>query len=281
MITNRFQQMQPFNGLSKDDYLNLTKPAVVNYVIRPDGKTAVLDIEGFIGRDIITEWLTGEKSENTVKNIKSVLREINTEKIIVNINSPGGDLNDGLVIMNMLQSKNAEIVTNVMGFSASAATVIAQAGSKRRMPATSFQLLHRVMFGVCGYINQNTFRDLTADCEVVDDVLIGMYERRSNMTAKAIGELMDEGGGYGKWISAEDALKHGLIDEIYDPADEEDEDTDHLEGEDKENRMRNIQKLNATGVNSHLLAKEEHETNSGSGAAARARKIETLKRKMG
>ncbi len=247
MPLNKFQNMTPFNGLSKDEFLSLTKPAAVNYVIKEDGKTAVLDIDGYIGRDLFREWMTGEKSENTVKNIKGVLREINTEKIIVNINSPGGDLNDGLVIKNMLQSKNADIVTNVMGFSASAATVVAQAGTTRRMPQESFQLLHRVMFGVMGFINQNTTRELTADLEVIDNQLIAMYERVSNQSAKQIAELMDEGSGYGRWISADDALDMGLIDEIYDPADEEDENTDHLEAEEAQARMRNIEKLAANG----------------------------------
>ncbi len=247
MPLNRFRQMTPFNGLSKEDYLSLTKPAAVNYVIKDDGKSAVLDIDGYIGRDLFREWMTGEKSENTVKNIKGVLREINTEKIIVNINSPGGDLNDGLVIMNMLQSKNAEIITNVMGFSASAATVIAQAGSTRRMPNEGFQLLHRVMFGIMGYINQNTTREMTADMEVIDGQLIKMYERRSNSAAKEIARLMDEGGGYGKWIDADTALEMGLIDEIYDAGDEEDSNTDHLEGKEAKARMKNMQKLASSG----------------------------------
>lgn len=232
---------KPFNGLTKQEYLSLTKPAAVNYAIQEDG-TAVLDIDGYIGRDIIREWMTGEDSPNTVKNIKSALREISAEKIIVNINSPGGDLNAGLVIMNMLQSKKADIVTNIMGFSASAATVIAQAGSTRRMAKTSFQLLHRVMFGICGYLNQNTFKDLAADCQTIDSQLIKMYESKSSMSEDEITALMDEGGGYGKWISADDALEYGLIDEVYDPENEEDENTDHLEA------MQNVQKLASNGV---------------------------------
>lgn len=298
MPHNRFRYMTPFNGLSKDEFLSLTKSAAVNYVIKDDGKTAVLDIDGYIGRDLFREWMTGEKSENTVKNIKGVLREINTEKIIVNINSPGGDLNDGLVIMNMLQSKNAEIITNVMGFSASAATVIAQAGSTRRMSQESFQLLHRVMFGVMGYINQNTTRDLTADMEVIDGQLIKMYERVSTTSADDIAKLMDEGGGYGKWIDADTALEMGLIDEVYDAADEGDENIDHLEAKDAQARMKNIQKLATSGAGNNQAGnatatieidgdklaeivddaienfKKEHETNSGSADARMRNKRE-------
>lgn len=225
--------------------MDMTAPALVNYTVRPDGETAVMDIDGYIGRDVLHEWMTGEKSENTVKNIKSALREIQTPKIIVNINSPGGYWNDGLVIMNMLQQKNAEIITNLMGFTSSVGILLSQAGNIRRMPFTSFLLLHRVALPACGYLNQNSLRELLKECQTLDEQIIKMYERKSHMKASEVGNLMDAGGGYGKWISAEDALKHGLIDEIYNPADEGDVNTDHLEGEEKENRMRNIQMLNS------------------------------------
>lgn len=279
MQRKRFQQI-PFNGLSKEDFLGLTEPAAVNFHMQDDD-TAVIDIDGYIGEDLFREWLTGEKSPNTVNNIKSTLREISAKKIIVNINSPGGSLNDGLMIMNMLQSKKAEIVTNTMGFSASAATVIAMAGSTRRMPETSFMLLHRCMFGICGWINQNTSRDITKDCEVIDATLIQMYEKNSESTADEIANLMDEGGGYGRWISAEDALDMGLIDEVYDPADEEDENTDHLEGEAAENRMRNIAAMNGVNLDGEKDKKQKPEnkkelvTVSGS-ADARGRELDLL-----
>lgn len=253
------------NGLDKEAFLELTTPAVVNYHLIDDGETAVIDIDGFIGEDILREWMTGEPSQNTVKNVKNALREISTNKIIVNINSPGGDLNDGLVIADMLQSKNAEIVTNVMGFSASAATVIAQAGTTRRMSENAFYLMHRVMFGIMGYINQNTAMEMLTDMEVIDNRLISYFSGRSSASAEEIASLMDEGGGYGRWISAEDALEYGFIDEVYDPSDESDENTDHMNAADRERRMRNMEMLNA-------VLTEENQKNSGS-ADARGRKI--------
>lgn len=221
-------------NMSEQEYLDLFPPLSYEVRHQDGGQTAIIDIVGYIGRDIIREWITGEKSPNTVDNLKAQLREISAGKVIVNINSYGGDLNAGIVIKDMLQSKHAEIVTNTQGFSASAATVIAQAGNKRRMPQTAFKLLHRAMVGLLGYYNQNTFRALTKDLQVIDDSLIGMYASRSEATREEIADLMDEGEGYGRWISADEALEMGLIDEIYDPADEEDPDTDHLEGEDPE-----------------------------------------------
>lgn len=231
-------------SMSQQEYLDLFPPMTYQVRTQDDGSTAIIDIVGYIGRDIIREWITGEKSPNTVNNLKGQLREISSEKIIVNINSYGGDLNAGIVIKDMLQSKRAEIITNTQGFSASAATVIAQAGSTRRMPETSFQLLHRAMVGLLGYYNQNTFRSVTGDLEVIDNSLIAMYTKRSKASSQEITDLMDEGEGYGRWISAEEALKMGLIDEIYDPADEKDPNTDHLEGDERDPEgMVNVETL--------------------------------------
>jgi len=220
----------------------------LNYGIRNEADRAVIDIDGFIGRDIWEEWMTGEKSPNSVEGLKEKLRSISSSKIIVNINSPGGDLNDGLVIKDMLQSKNVEVITNLQGFSASAATVISQAGTLRRMPQTSFMLIHRAMFGMVGYYNQNTFRRMIANAETIDEQLIRMYERSSNLSAEKIAQIMDEGEGYGRWMSADEALEHGLIDEVYDPADEGDENIDRLEGEEVENMKRNVEQLAAQAI---------------------------------
>jgi ATP-dependent protease ClpP protease subunit len=218
----------------------------LNYTIQNNDQedTAIIDIDGFIGQDIFMEWMTGEKSPNTVASLKEQLRSITAKKIIVNINSPGGDLNDGLVIMEMLQQKKAEVVTNLQGFCASAATVIALAGDKRRMSINAFSLIHRVMFGVCGFFNQNTIRAMLPDMETIDKRLIKAYARAGNITEEEIGAIMDEGEGYGRWMDADEALEYGFVTEIYDPADSEDEDVDRMTAWNNADEMkRNVQEL--------------------------------------
>ncbi len=304
---NYFHKNRMFNGLDKDTYLSLTKPAVLNQQYQDDGATAIIDIDGYIGRDMMREFLTGEKSKNTVENMRDVLRDISSDKIIVNINSPGGDLNDGLVIYNMLQAHRADVVTNLMGFSASAATLIAQAGNVRRQSPESFKLIHRVMFGLMGYFNYNTLTEIVDESKRIDPILMKVYASRSNLSEKEVASIMDEGGGVGRWMNADEALEKGLIDEVYDPSDKDDDNTDHLDGEDSENRMRNIHKLNCGGdkwsdgklmtdkeiheqnikINEagglreyqKQLAEEENKTNSGSAVDVRGREIDELQLK--
>lgn len=215
----------------------------LNYSIKNEEDTAIIDISGYIGRDIWEEWMTGEPSPNTAENLKKQLREISANKIIVNINSPGGDVNDGLMIMDLLQAKDANVITNLQGFSASSASIIAMAGTKRRMSENAFLLVHRIMFGLMGFYNQNSMKEFAADMETLDARLVKIYEKRANISAEEIEALLDEGNGYGRWMDAEEALKYGFIDEIYDPADSNDPDTDHLNAQDTETMKRNVEQL--------------------------------------
>jgi len=251
----------------------------LNFKINNASDVAVIDIDGFIGRDMLEEHITGEASQNTVEALKGKLREVRASKIIVNINSSGGDLNDGLVIKDLLQQKGAEIVTNIQGFSASAATVIGQAGTKRRMSENAFMLIHRVMFGLVGYFNQNTFRVMTKDAEVIDSQLVQMYGKSSNKSGDEIEALMDEGEGYGRWINAEEALEYGFIDEIYDPSDETDENIDKLKADEVSKMKRNVQELAIQGYKgsedfmNRLFKKEELQSEADSAKEARTRNL--------
>ena len=196
--------------------------------IRNQDDVAVIDIDGFIGRDMFMEFMTGEKSPNTVESLKDQLRNIRSNKIIVNINSPGGSFNDGMVIMDLLRAKKAEVVTNLYGLSASAATVIWQGGDKRRISKNAFPLIHRVMAGVMGYFNSGSFLSMAEELEPLDNRLIEIYRERTNADREAIVELMDAGEGYGKFIDAQAAVDFGLADEVFDPANEEDHDVDRM-----------------------------------------------------
>ncbi len=226
-------------GISADQYTEQVRPMNYDVSFQDEGTTAVLDIEGFIGRDLMREFITGEKSKNTAKNLKEEIRSFAAEKVIVNIHSPGGDLSEGLVIKDMLQAKNARVVTNLQGFSASAATVIAQAGDTRRMAeSSSFMLVHRAMMGLMGFFNQNSFTAMNEDLQTIDEQMVRMYHKRTRAikggaSEQDIIDLMDDGEGYGKWINAATALEMGFIDETFDPGDAEDTDIDRLENSKK------------------------------------------------
>ena len=217
-----------FTNRKDSDLSELIKnyqPMKVNVKNQDDG--AVIDIDGYIGSDPFMEFLTGEKSPNTIESLKEQLRSIDSDKIIVNINSPGGSFNHGIVIMDLLKAKKAEVVTNLYGLSASAATVIWQGGDTRRISKNAFPLIHRVMAGVMGYFNTPSFISMAEDLEPLDNRLIDIYAERASATREEIIELMDAGEGYGRFIDAQAAVDMGLSDEVFDASDE-DENVDRM-----------------------------------------------------
>lgn len=210
----------------RDFYNQVKDQPPFNYTIKndQDKDEAVIDVYGYIGRDILSELIEGEPSQNTAKSFRQKLKEVEAGTIVVNINSLGGDMNEGLVIKDLLEQHSARIVTNLYGFSASAATIIHQAGDVRRMTSnSSFMLIHRTMLGVCDYVNLNSILAMAEDLETIDNQLVSMYVSRSNSSDKEIRDLMDAGEGYGKWITGEKAMEMGLIDELFSSKKDDDE----------------------------------------------------------
>lgn len=176
-------------------------------------ETAIIDIDGEIG------WFNEDGELNSARNIKNKLKEIDSleaSKIQVNINSLGGFVDDGLAIHDVLARHDAEIETHVIGMTASAATIIAQAGDKRFMSDNSLYLIHKAWGLVVG--NANDMLAQAEDLKAIDKRILNIYTKRSSKSSDQIEELMNANDGGGKWIDADEALEAGLIDSIFEPA---------------------------------------------------------------
>lgn len=194
------------------------KPTIFNLTVNTrenDGETiAEIDINGIIGFD----WWASEDEQNTKEIMQEQLREIrslNASRIIVNISSLGGDVDHGLAIHDLLAANSAEVETNVIGMTASAATIIAQAGDVRKMSDNALYLVHRAW--TMGMGNANDFEALAGDLVKLDDRISNIYAKRSGKTKEEFLDLMNESNGDGIWITADEAEEFGLIDEIVEP----------------------------------------------------------------
>lgn len=173
---------------------------------------ATIDIEGVIGTPSYTE----EDKVATYKAFKGKIAEIgkaNPRKVVVNIRSTGGDVNDALLIYDALKEvKNVETIC--YGYTASAATIIAQAAAqgKRKMSANGLYLIHRASTSVEG--NAGEFEAKIDLLRKTDERIAAIYAEASGRPAEEFVTLMGENNGNGKWLNAEEALAAGLIDEI-------------------------------------------------------------------
>ena len=193
------------NVLFKSDWSTITAKA---------DKVVEIDIDGNIGFD----WWSEGSEQNTKERMKAELKaidEIKASKIIVNINSYGGDVNHGISIHDLLKANKAEVETRVTGMTASAATVIAQAGDVRTMSDNALYLVHNASSGVWG--NKNALKAVINDLDKVDGRLANLYAKRSGKDAEHFQNLMEESNGEGVWLTADEALDNGLIDSKFEP----------------------------------------------------------------
>jgi ATP-dependent protease ClpP protease subunit len=145
-------------------------------------------------------------------DLTAELDTITAPSIRVEINSPGGDVFDGIAIYNALRIHPAKITTRVDGLAASIASVIAQAGDHRIMVASSQMMIHNAWGMTIG--NQTDHEDMAAVLGMQDEILADIYATKSNKDAAYFRGLMNAE----TWMTAERAVTEGLADEILDPA---------------------------------------------------------------
>jgi ATP-dependent protease ClpP protease subunit len=112
---------------------------------------ATISIFDQIGQDF---W-SGEGV--TAKRIGAALRSVGPNPVTVAINSPGGDMFEGIAIYNMLAAHPADVTVKVLGIAASAASIIAMAGDTILMGDGAQLMIHNSWGVVVG--NQHDLAD--------------------------------------------------------------------------------------------------------------------------
>lgn len=153
----------------------------------------------------------------TAREFVTALATVATPKILVRINSPGGDVFDGLAIYNALQAHAAEVTCQIDGIAASAASVIALAGSKTTIAENAMVMCHCAWS--IGIGNSADMRAMADVLEKIDAQLAGIYARKTGKGVEDCTAMMvGEGKADGTWFTAEEAKAFGLVDEIIVPA---------------------------------------------------------------
>lgn len=183
--------------------------------IRNSSQTCFIDIEGVIGVErgeggTTTGVATYEAFRKEVERIAAVA----AQRVVVNIRSTGGDVNDALLIYDALRALDAHVTTRCYGYTASAATIIAQAADEgaREISGNAMYLIHRSMCAIEG-----NAQSLEARAELLhktDERLAQLYALHSGGSVEKYAALMAENGGEGRWLTAEEAVAEGLADRI-------------------------------------------------------------------
>lgn len=147
--------------------------------------------------------------EVTPKQFADELKSLgDISELTVRINSGGGDVFAGQAIHSLLRSHQAKVTVYVDGLAASIASVIAMAGDTVVMPRNAMMMIHNPW--TFGWGNANDFRRIADDLDKIRESIIAAYQDKSGIDRDKLIELLDAE----TWLTAEEALEYGLIDEV-------------------------------------------------------------------
>lgn len=142
----------------------------------------------------------------TAKRISAALRSLDGADVVVNINSPGGDVFEGLAIYNLLREYKGHVTVRVLGVAASAASFIAMAADEIQIARAGFFMIHNAWTGLWG--NRNDLRETADFLEQIDDTIADIYQVRSGLSMDELKADMDKE----RWINGRDAIDSGFAD---------------------------------------------------------------------
>jgi ATP-dependent protease ClpP protease subunit len=140
----------------------------------------------------------------TASDLLNELSALTATTINVRINSPGGDVFDGIAIYNALLSHPATVNTTVDSLAASAASFIAMAGETVTMAPHSQMMIHDASGLAIG--NAADMRQMADLLDRISDNIASMYSERAGGTTKAWRTAMTAE----TWYSAQEAVDAGL-----------------------------------------------------------------------
>ena len=185
--------------------------------IRNSADVCYIDIEGNIG--VPEEWQFDDPGARvaTYERFRAAAARIaalEAAEVVVSIRSTGGDVNDALLIYDALRALPGRITTRCYGYTASAATLIAQAASegRREIAAGALYLIHNSECSVEGNVAELEAR--IGLLRKTDERLAEIYAARSGRPAAEFAALMAENNGAGRWLSPEEAVEAGLADRV-------------------------------------------------------------------
>ena len=178
--------------------LELWNPAIRAADASEDNAIGIFDV---IGEDYWGDGVTSSR-------ISGALRRIGANNdVIVNINSPGGDLFEGLSIYNLLREHKGKVTVRVMAMAASAASVIAMAGDEVQIARSGFFMIHNAWTYAAG--NRHDFRSFADYLEPFDEAMADLYSVGTQLSAEELHVMMDAE----TWLGGTAAIEKGFADD--------------------------------------------------------------------
>ena len=184
------------------EVLNRITPVIKNEVTDSEH---ILTLSGVVAKDSIFDH---DGDLINMKAISDSLESIGNRKLLIKLNSYGGDAFEGIEIYNYLKSLKNKVVVEVTSIAASAASIIAMGADEIRMSNGSQLMIHEASTFAVGTKSemQKTLNALKS----MDNSIVDIYHEKTGLDKTEILQLMEEE----TWFTSEEAVKYKFADNV-------------------------------------------------------------------
>ena len=147
---------------------------------------------------------------NDAFDLIRVLSQMDVKNITLRINSPGGDVFDGMAIFNALRDHSARVTAKIEGLAASIASVIPLAADEVQAHKNTMYMIHEPWTIMAG--NQYDFLDVADILAKIGGNIKEIYYDKSDIGKRELKDMMKDE----TWFTAQEAKDRGLIDTVLD-----------------------------------------------------------------
>jgi ATP-dependent protease ClpP protease subunit len=143
----------------------------------------------------------------TAKDFRDQLTQISGD-FTLRINSPGGDVFDGIAIFNDLIAHKGKVKVEISGIAASIASVIAMAGNSIDIAPNAFFMIHNAWTFAMG--DRHDMESMAGVLGQIDEAIARTYVGRSKVGIRTVREMMDDE----TWLGSAAAIDKGFADKL-------------------------------------------------------------------
>ena len=188
-------------------------------IITAEEDTTTITMDGIFvddGTRQFFEMFLGESNYISYAAFKRELESINTSRIHLDINSPGGDASEAAAIRSSLQKLQSnggvQISATVDGLAASAATFVLLAADDISVGDLSTIMIHPPSSFAMG--STRDFKAIAEGLEKFENAMVEMYANKLTVSAETVREWFNEYGQQGKIFVGEEAVEIGFADRV-------------------------------------------------------------------
>lgn len=160
----------------------------------------------------ISSDINNQISQDIFGMLEYLNAQSNNRPIIMYLNSPGGSVMDGNSIINFMKNSKSPIYTINVGNACSMAAILLLCGHKRMMLPNAFTMFHQMSRSFSKDISLR-YTDMQVEKNLMDRLDVTMFnliKEKANFPK----EVLDQIYRHDVWLSDNECLKYGVIDEI-------------------------------------------------------------------